>query len=308
MNKTDKTYRAEDEDTEDLELKEIWGGSPQKQKDQQECYLIIIYGDDAGKIYPLDKKTITIGRSDEFDIQVTDSSCSREQALIEFNANNKPVLKDLNSTNGTFVNGSKITETNIEDGDKILFGVSSVFKFALQDSLEAKFQMKLYESSVNDHLTGAFNKKYFFDTLYKEFGYFLRHNSNLGMLMLDIDFFKEINDRYGHLAGDIVLMEVVKKIKNNLRNEDILCRYGGDEFAVIFRNFKPGFVKATAERIRLFFAGRSINIKNHEFNISVSIGTATIDNEDIATPEDMIELADANLYKAKHSGGNCVVI
>ncbi|MBT8358566.1 MAG: GGDEF domain-containing protein [Desulfobacterales bacterium] len=308
MNKTDKTCRPEDEDTEDLELKEILGESPHKQKDQQECYLIIIYGDDAGKIYPLDKKTITIGRSDEFDIQVTDSSCSREQALIEFNANNKPVLKDLNSTNGTFVNGSKITETNIEDGDKIMFGVSSVFKFALQDSLEAKFQMKLYESSVNDHLTDAFNKKYFFDTLYKEFGYFLRHNSSLGLLMLDIDFFKEINDRYGHLAGDIVLIEVVKKIKNNLRNEDILCRYGGDEFAVIFRNFKSGFVKATAERIRLFFAGRSINIKNHEFDISVSIGTATMDNEDIATPEDMIELADANLYKAKHSGGNCVVI
>jgi diguanylate cyclase (GGDEF)-like protein len=307
MNKTDKIRNPEDEDTEDLELKEILGGSPQKQKDQHGCYLIIVYGDNAGKIYPLDKKTITIGRSDEFDIQVTDPSCSRKQAIIEFN-NSKPVLKDLNSTNGTFVNGSKITETNIEDGDKIMFGVSSVFKFAIQDSLEAEFQMKLYESSVNDHLTGAFNKKYFFDTLYKEFGYSLRHNSSLGLLMLDIDFFKEINDAYGHLAGDVVLIEVVNKIKNNLRNEDILCRYGGDEFAVIFRDFKAGFVKATAERIRLFFEGESINIKNHQFNISVSIGAATIDNDNIATPENLIELADTNLYKAKHSGGNRVVI
>ena len=93
-----------------------------------------------------------------------------------------------------------------------------------------------------------------------------------------------------------------------MRNEDILCRYGGDEFAVIFRNFKSGFVKATAERIRLFFEGKPISIKKHRFNISVSIGTATIDNDNIATPENMIELADANLYKAKHSGGNRVVI
>jgi len=297
-----------DEDTEDLDLNEIVREKIPKQQGQQKFYLIIVYGDNVGKIYPLDKKTITIGRSDEFDIQLPDSSCSREQAIIEFNDNNKPVLKDMDSTNGTFVNGSKITEINIEDGDKIMFGVSSVFKFAIQDSLEAEFQMNLYESSINDHLTGAFNKKYFLDTLNKEFSYSLRHQSSLGLLMLDIDFFKKINDTYGHIVGDIVLKEVVKRIENNLRNEDILCRYGGDEFAVIFRDFKSGFVKITAERIRLFFDGKSINCKDHKVNISVSIGTATLDSENIATPEDMIEIADANLYQAKHSGGNCIVI
>jgi len=297
-----------DEKTEDLDLNEIVREKIPKQLGQQKFYLIIVYGDNIGKIYPLDRKTITIGRSDEFDIQLTDSSCSREQAIIEFNDDNKPVLKDLDSTNGTFVNGSKITEINIEDGDKIMFGVSSVFKFAILDSLEAEFQMNLYESSINDHLTGAFNKKYFLDTLSKEFSYSLRHNSSLGLLMLDIDFFKKINDTYGHIVGDIVLKEIVKRIENNLRNEDILCRYGGDEFAVIFRDFKSGFVKITAERIRLFFDGKSINCKDHRVNISVSIGTATLDNENIATPGDMIEIADANLYQAKHSGGNCIVI
>ena len=297
-----------DEKTENIDLDEIFGGPSQKQKDQQECYLIVVYGDDAGKIYPLDKKAITIGRSDEVDIQLADPSCSRKHSIIQFNDNNKPVLKDLNSRNGTFVNGSKITKINLEDGDKIMFGVSSVFKFAIQDSLEAKFQKKLYESSVNDHLTGAFNKKYFLDTLSKEFSYSLRHHSSLGLLMLDIDFFKKINDTYGHIVGDMVLKEFVKRIKNNLRNEDILCRYGGDEFAVIVRDFKYGFIKIAAERIRLFFNGKSINCKDHKINISVSIGAATIDNENIETSEDMIALADANLYKAKQSGGNCIVI
>jgi diguanylate cyclase (GGDEF)-like protein len=297
-----------DEKTENIDLDEIVREIIPKQQGQQKFYLIIVDGDNAGKIYPLDKKTITIGRSDEFDIQLADSSCSREQAIIEFNDNNKPVLKDLDSTNGTFVNGAKITETNIEDGDKILLGFSSVFMFAIQDSLESKFQMNLYESSITDHLTGAFNQKYFLDTLSKAFSYSLRHHTSLGLLMLDIDFFKKINDTYGHIVGDIVLKEVVKRIENNLRNEDILCRYGGDEFAVIVRDFKYGFVKIVAERIRLFFDGRSINCKDHKINISVSIGAATIDNENIATPEDMIELADANLYKAKQSGGNCIVI
>lgn len=308
MSKTDEKRRPDDEDTEDLEVNEIFGENIQIQPGQLKCYLIIVYGDHVGKIYHLDKKTTTIGRSDEFDIQLEDPSCSREHSIIEFNDDNKPVLKDLNSTNGTFVNGSKITKIDLEDGDKIMFGVSSVFKFARQDALEAEFQMNLYESSVNDPLTGAFNKKYFIDILSKEFSYSVRHKNSLGLLMLDIDLFKRINDTYGHIVGDIVLQEVVNRIKNNLRNEDILCRYGGDEFAVIFRDFKPGFVKITAERIRLFFDGRSLNCKNHKLNISVSIGMATIDNKNIATPEDMIKLADANLYKAKHSGGNCIVI
>ena len=297
-----------DEKTENLDLDEIVREKIPKQQDQQKFYLIIVDGDNAGKIYSLDKKTITIGRSDEFDIQLADSSCSRKQAIIEFNDNNKPVLKDLDSTNGTFVNGAKITEINIEDGDKILLGFSSVFMFAIQDSLESKFQMNLYESSITDHLTGAFNQKYFLDTLSKAFSYSLRHHTSLGLLMLDIDFFKKINDTYGHVVGDIVLKEFVKRIKNNLRNEDTLCRYGGDEFAVIVRDFKYGFVKIVAERIRLFFDGRSINCKDHKINISVSIGAAIIDKENIETSEDMIELADANLYKAKQSGGNCIVI
>ena len=297
-----------DEDTEQVDLDEIVGEIIPKQQDQQKFYLIIVDGDNVGKIFPLDKKRITIGRSDEFDIQLADSSCSREQAIIEFNDNNKPVLKDLDSTNGTYVNGAKITEINIEDGDKILLGFSSVFMFAVQDSLEAKFQMNLYESSIKDPLTGAFNKKYFLDALSKAFSYSLRHQSSLGLLMLDIDFFKKVNDTYGHIVGDIVLKEVVKRIENNLRNEDILCRYGGDEFAVIVRDFKYGFVKITAERIRLFFDGKPIICKDHKVNISVSIGAATIDNENITTPEDMLKLADANLYEAKPSGGNCIVI
>ena len=308
MSKTDKTCRPDDEDTEDLGLNVIVGEKISKQKDQQEFYLIIVYGDNIGKIYPLDKKTITIGRSHGSDIQLEDPSCSREHSIIEFNDNNKPVLKDLNSTNGTFVNGPKITEINLEDGDKIMFGISSVFKFARQDFLEAEFQMNLYESSIHDSLTAAFNQKYFLDSLNKAFSYSLRHQSSLGLLMLDIDLFKKINDTYGHLVGDIVLKEVVKKIENNLRNEDILCRYGGDEFAVIIRDFKYGFVKIAAERIRLIFDGKSMNCEDHKINISLSIGAATIDNENIETPEDMIELADANLYKAKKSGGNCTVI
>ena len=297
-----------DEKTESIDLDEIVREKIRKEQGQQKFYLIMIDGDNAGKIYSLDKKTITIGRSDEFDIQLADSSCSRKQAMIKFNDNSKPVLKDLDSTNGTFVNGAKITEINIENGDKILLGFSSVFMFAIQDSLESKFQMNLYESSITDHLTGAFNQKYFLDTLSKAFSYSLRHHTSLGLLMLDIDLFKKINDTHGHIIGDIVLKEFVKRVKNNLRNEDILCRYGGDEFAVIVRDFKYGFVKITAERIRLFFNGRSINYKDQKINISVSIGAATINNENVATSEDMIKLADTNLYKAKQSGGNCIVI
>src|SRR6185503_5985238 len=106
---------------------------------------------------------------------------------------------DLNSTNGTLVNGSKIDKHRLEDGDRVQIGNLTVFKFNYQDELESTFNEELYNSANRDYLTQIYNKKYFIDRLRMEFSFAKRHNTKLALIMFDIDRFKWINDEYGHL-------------------------------------------------------------------------------------------------------------
>jgi len=201
------------------------------------------------------------------------------------------------------VNGYKVDEIALNDSDKIQFGTSTVMKFANQDSLETEFQMNLYESSVKDPLTNSFNKRYFQDRLQRELSFSIRHGSNIALLMIDIDFFKKVNDTYGHLAGDAVLKEISRKINHKLRNEDIFCRYGGEEFALIVRGCNYEQVVIIAERIRLLIANSPIEWNSTLISVSVSIGGALLG--DCKTAEELVAVADKKLYEAKNGGRNC---
>jgi two-component system cell cycle response regulator len=120
-------------------------------------------------------------------------------------------LVDLGSTNGTYLNGIKVNVATLQDGDKIQIGANTVVKFSIQDQLEEEYQRSIYESATRDGLTRIFNKKYFLDTLRKEFAYCLRHRVPLSLVMFDIDHFKKINDTFGHPAGDHVLQKVARR-------------------------------------------------------------------------------------------------
>jgi len=209
--------------------------------------LIVISGENVGKIFPLKPPKATIGRGSECDVYIMNSSISREHALIEYVGQNI-IIRDLGSTNGTFINGQRVQSQYLNDGDKVQIGVSTVMKFAFQDSMESEFQQNLYESATKDPLTGAYNKRHFTERINAEFNYALRHVQQIALVMLDIDFFKQVNDIYGHLAGDAVLKEFSRRIMINLRAGDLFCRYGGEEFAVIVRDCpKENFL-----RLRLF--------------------------------------------------------
>lgn len=274
--------------------------------ERMKSYLITISGENIGKIYPIEGEIIKVGRGGDCQIQIIESSISREHASIQLDGRGVPILKDLASTNGTFVNGFKIREAVLNDGDKIQFGVTTVLKFAYQDSLETQFQMNLYESSVKDPLTGIFNRRYFIDRLGREFSYALRHIHNLGLFLIDIDHFKSVNDTYGHIAGDAVLKEMTKRISARLRNEDVFCRYGGEEFALILRNCSSDHLVIIADRIRKLFDGIPVYHNGTAIPITISIGVASMNDESIASGEDLVTVADRNLYRAKNDGRNCV--
>ncbi len=166
------------------------------------------------------------------------------------------------------------------------------------------------EQSIRDGLTGVFNHRHFQETLQKEIGRSERQARPLTVLMLDIDDFKSINDRWGHPVGDAILQRVTAEITSGVRGDmDLVARYGGEEFAVILPDATSPVAFEVADRIRRRIDERLFRPPEGEdiIRVTVSIGLATCpeDGRDKAT---LLEHADAALYRAKRAGKNAVAI
>ena len=169
---------------------------------------------------------------------------------------------------------------------------------------------KLREMALRDGLTGAFNRGYF-DTELPALISLARRKKmeGLTLILLDIDYFKLINDTYGHPGGDEVLKEVVNVLQANLRAEDLLCRWGGEEFAVVLYADNVQ-AKLTAEKLRVVIAEHKFNIgdKNPDITITISLGLSFLNMLDkLDSAECLIQKADEALYKAKNTGRNQAV-
>lgn len=158
---------------------------------------------------------------------------------------------------------------------------------------------ELHLKSVTDSLTGAFTHGYLHEILELEIQRSLTHKTPLSILMLDIDDFKKINDSHGHLFGDRVIKETAETISANIRSEDILGRYGGDEFLVIMPGADGEIASQAANRI-------CSGIARNGYNATVSIGTTTFSGQTEQDVKALIEQADANMYQAKREGKNQV--
>ncbi|MCC6543008.1 MAG: GGDEF domain-containing protein [Nitrospirae bacterium] len=158
--------------------------------------------------------------------------------------------------------------------------------------------------SILDPLTGAYNRRYFDMRISEEMSRYSRHGTIFSLSIIDIDFFKKINDTLGHQAGDLVLREMVAVIRNNVRETDIVTRYGGEEFAVLSPYTPKSGVLTLVERLRGVVEGYKFSGLDHSLTISIGIA----DSAGKRTAEHIIEDADASLYIAKNSGRNkCVV-
>src|SRR5262249_26763577 len=157
-------------------------------------------------------------------------------------------VEDLKSRNGTFCNGEKLSSRVLNDGDKLQLGRTSILKFTYQDKVDESFQQHMLDSALRDGLTHAYNKRYFVDRLNSEFRFAVRHRTPLALMLLDLDNFKATNDKFGHLAGDRVLVGFADHVQRSIRNEDVFSRYGGEEFAVISRAISGIASKRFADR------------------------------------------------------------
>jgi len=166
---------------------------------------------------------------------------------------------------------------------------------------------KVAEKAFRDELTGLYNRRFFVEALGNEVAKSKRYGAGLTLCMMDIDDFKKINDRYGHLAGDMVLSEIGKLLKVDARESDISCRYGGEEFAVVLPNSNLEGAKSMSERFRKLIEGKRFEYDASKFQVTVSIGIAKYDNSVDQTLIKLIGRADQALYKAKEEGRNRVV-
>jgi len=275
---------------------------------QRRACFVILGGLEVGSVYFIDKRTTLIGRDPASDLLIKDDGISRIHAEVRRLDGDRLYIKDLDSTNGVFVGGERIQEAILNEGDKVLLGRRTVLKFALYDELEQHFQQQLYESSTRDGLTGVFNRKYFDQKILSDVSFAKRHKIPFTLLMLDVDYFKKVNDTYGHRTGDQVLISVTDAIQQTIRTEDVLARYGGEEFAVLAQGTGLEGGMALGERIRKQIESTVICALNDasEFRVTASIGVATLLPGVQAAPEALVSLADKKLYEAKESGRNRV--
>jgi diguanylate cyclase (GGDEF)-like protein len=205
------------------------------------------------------------------------------------------------------VNGCQRKQHVLADGDLITLGPETVLKFSIENSDDIRNRMRQYEESIRDALTGLYNRRYFESRLKHELAYALRHGDPLSVILIDVDAFKRVNDEHGHAAGDSVIRLLAERLSEELRADDVLVRYGGEEFALIVRDQDAAAANRTAERARRFVESLEFPVGDEHLSLTISLGTSTLRPEGPATPDEFVAEADRNLYEAKAQGRNRTV-
>jgi len=272
----------------------------------REPTLVVLTGTRMGLVHALRGPTAELGRSPECEICLDDDGISRKHARIVMR-NGHPEIEDLRSTNGTFVDGVRVTTTTrLNDGSRVRIG-GLTLKFAYQDRDALRAHQHMYDMSVRDGLTGLFNRRYFDERLESEHAFAVRHRSALSVLLCDIDHFKKVNDEHGHQAGDAVLRAVATELRERVRTEDVVARFGGEELAVIARGVDVNGTRQFAERLRAIVEALRIEVDGKVVAVTVSIGVAHSHAGPACNrPDGLVASADAALYAAKRAGRNRV--
>ena len=284
----------------------------------RDACLVVINGLDLGRKYELDQTSMLIGRSSKTDIQIDEDSISRNHAML-LNDGNNYVVRDLGSTNGTYVNDHQVAEHYLRDGDQIRVG-RTIFKFLMGSNIESAYHEEIYRLTTQDSLTQIYNKRYFFENLEREMSRALRYQRRMALIIFDIDFFKRVNDEYGHLTGDFVLKQLAQRVADHIRRNDIFARYGGEEFVVLLPEVDKEDAITLANKLRRIVEHDPFSFEQAVIPITVSMGVADISEyvtmmtesgvdveRSEPRPADLIKIADDRLLEAKRGGRNCVV-
>jgi len=279
--------------------------SPAIKDNISEACLVRIYPHSIGEgIIHLYQETIFIGREKKCQIELDDPSVSRQHAQIEFSQSSFSIT-DLNSCNSTFINDNKINKQILASGDLIRIG-HTIFKFLSCEHIEKQYHEEIYAMMISDGLTKIPNKRYFMEILEREVTRSLRHQRPLSLIIFDIDHFKNINDNFGHLSGDLILRDLCQRILPFIRKDEIFARYGGEEFVILLPETNSELAQSFSEKLLCTINASEFIIESAKIPVTISIGVAQMNLAEKMTAHDLICAADDKLYSAKSSGRNCV--
>ena len=278
---------------------------------KNQASLVVLEGAEIGRDFRLRWGSIVLGRGVDTDVRILDDLASRVHARIVFEwdeQRHRPTfhITDLDSTNHTFVNSHQIERAELRDGDKIQIG-GTVLKLVLLDDVEAKFHKEVRQKITYDQLTGLLTKESLYLSMDLELKRCCQYGLSLAVLMMDLDFFKSINDTNGHLMGSHVLAEVGHLIRESIRVADVSARYGGEEFVSYLSETGAEGAFLVAERIRQAIANHPFTYEERTIGVTISIGIA-VHPEHGQEINPLVARADKALYAAKASGRNRVCL
>lgn len=269
--------------------------------------ITLLTGENLGKVYKLiNGVEFVIGRDPDNHIPIDVASFSRKHCTVRLEKG-KAIIKDLNSTNRTFVNGKEISIAELKDGDRVSFGDICVFKYCLLDKLDFEINSMLFKKATEDVLTGVHNRTYFQESFKVEFMFHKRVEMPLSLIFYDFDNFKNVNDTYGHICGDMVLKKISQEVKHHIRETDFLARYGGEEFVILLKNTTYENAMKLARKIQQTIEKTPIMFETATVNVTASFGVVTLINDNFNTPDEMLVKVDAMAFRAKKKGKNEVV-
>jgi diguanylate cyclase (GGDEF)-like protein len=273
-------------------------------------YLVFLGGGFPGRMIRVGPGETTVGRSEDNTVPIFDIDISRYHARLRVDDHGGTWIEDLGSTNGTYRNGKRLEErvsVQIHDGDQIQFGSTVVFKFLRPSTSDERLLQVLFERAARDPLTGLYNRAYFLDQVIYQALQGGRVGQGLAILLLDIDHFKRVNDTFGHGVGDEVLRLVANILRESVRSEDLVARFGGEEFILAVN--APGIAQArnVAEQVRLLLADRPIKAAGNDVRVTASFGGDFVEPGRFHDAGRMIQNADRALYHAKNTGRDRVV-
>ncbi len=284
-------------------LTEVAEARAPSQGDEDGC-LVVIYGQEMGRRVRVTTEPLVIGRSPKCEIQVDQESVSRNHCRIRFEGG-EFLVRDLGSTNGTYVNDDLVHDDGrLRHGDQLKVG-RTILKFIAGDNVEVEYHEEIYRLMTTDGLTQLHNKRYFDEMLDREVARAKRYKRSFSLLVFDIDLFKNVNDRFGHLAGDAILRQLGAVLLGRLRVNDVLARIGGEEFALITPEVGLDGAKELAGKINRLIGDTRFEFEGARVNVTVSVGVAEWQTH-YEDPSDVLKAADDKMYEAKRNGRNQV--
>jgi len=250
-------------------------------------------------------KELIIGRAPEADVCIQDRRVSQRHARVIVSPEGAVYVEDLGSTNGTYVNGKKVTRCELHEGDKVHVSRHYILKFYYEENVPPEVTGRSGADATRDALTGVYARQYLLTRIDEDFVQARKQNEDLALLIFSVDGFAKINETHGRDTGDMVLREVAKVVSSIPHREAVLARYENDAFALFLRNLSEGGTVVLAQRIRRAVRDHDFTREGKKIPVTVSLGIGML-TKNMNNPMDLIREVQTYLDKAKKAGRDTI--